>query len=65
MHFDNTNGVALTVKDKTAINPGADKTDTIASDDIDVDGSGVKTVSFDATIKYTYISINLWFIRFI
>ena len=47
--LDNTNGVALTVKDKTVTNPGADKTDTIASDDIDVDGSGVKTVSFDAT----------------
>lgn len=56
--LDNTNGVALTVKDKTAINPGADKTDTIASDDIDVDGSGVKTVSFDATIS-TPISASI------
>ena len=56
--LDNTNGVALTVKDKTAINPGADKTDTIASDDIDVDSSGVKTVSFDATIS-TPISASI------
>lgn len=56
--LDNTNGVALTVKDKTAINPGADKTDTIASDDIDVDGSGVKTVSFDTTIS-TPISASI------
>ena len=40
--LDNTNGVTLTVKDKTAINPGADKPATIVSDDIDVDGSGVK-----------------------
>ena len=47
--LDNTNGVALTVKDKTVTNPGADKTATIASGDIDVDGSGKKTVSFDAT----------------
>ena len=47
--LDNTNGVVLTVKDKTVTNPGAEKTDTIVSDDIDVDGSGVKTVSFDAT----------------
>ena len=56
--LDNTNGVALTVKDKTVTNPGADKTDTIASDDIDVDGSGVKTVSFDATTS-TPISASI------
>lgn len=56
--LDNTNGVVLTVKDKTVTNPGADKTDTIASDDIDVDGSGVKTVSFDATIS-TPISASI------
>ena len=56
--LDNTNGVALTVKDKTAINPGADKPATIASDDIDVDGSGVKTVSFDATAS-TPISASI------
>lgn len=56
--LDNTNGVVLTVKDKTAANPGADKTDTIASDDIDGDGSGVKTVSFDATAS-TPISASI------
>ena len=56
--LDNTNGVALTVKDKTVTNPGADKTATIASDDIDVDGSGVKTVSFDATTS-TPISASI------
>lgn len=56
--LDNTNGVALTVKDKTVTNPGADKTATIASDDIDVDGSGVKTVSFDATAS-TPISASI------
>lgn len=56
--LDNTNGVALTVNDKTVTNPGADKTATIASDDIDVDGSGVKTVSFDATTS-TPISASI------
>lgn len=56
--LDNTNGVVLTVKDKTAANPGADKTATIASDDIDGDGSGVKTVSFDATAS-TPISASI------
>lgn len=56
--LDNTNGVVLTVKDKTVTNPGADKTATIASDDIDVDGSGVKTVSFDATTS-TPISASI------
>lgn len=56
--LDNINGVALTVKDKTVTNPGADKTATIASDDIDVDGSGVKTVSFDATTS-TPISASI------
>ena len=56
--LDNTNGVALTVKDKTVTNPGADKPATIASDDIDVDGSGVKTVSFDATTS-TPISASI------
>ena len=56
--LDNTNGVVLTVKDKTAANPGADKTATIASDDIDVDGNGEKTVSFDATAS-TPISASI------
>lgn len=56
--LDNTNGVALTVKDKTAANPGADKTATIASDDIDIDGNGEKTVSFDATAS-TPISASI------
>ena len=56
--LDNTNGVVLTVKDKTVTNPGADKTATIVSDDIDVDGSGVKTVSFDATTS-TPISASI------
>lgn len=56
--LDNTNGVALTVKDKTVTNPGADKPATIVSDDIDVDGSGVKTVSFDATTS-TPISASI------
>lgn len=56
--LDNTNGVVLTVKDKTAANPGADKPATIVSDDIDVDGSGVKTVSFDATTS-TPISASI------
>lgn len=56
--LDNTNGVVLTVKDKTVTNPGADKTATIASDDIDVDGNGEKTVSFDATAS-TPISASI------
>lgn len=56
--LDNTKGVALTVKDKTAANPGADKTATIASDDIDIDGNGKKTVSFDATAS-TPISASI------
>lgn len=56
--LDNTNGVALTVKDKTAANPGADKPATIASDDIDIYGNGVKTVSFDATAS-TPISASI------
>lgn len=56
--LDNTKGVALTVKDKTAANPGADKTATIASDDIDIDGNGEKTVSFDATAS-TPISASI------
>lgn len=56
--LDNTNGVALTVKDKTAANPGANKTATIASDDIDIDGNGEKTVSFDATAS-TPISASI------
>ena len=56
--LDNTNGVVLTVKDKTVTNPGADKTDTIASDDIDVDGNGEKSVSFDATAS-TPISASI------
>lgn len=56
--LDNTNGVVLTVKDKTVTNPGADKTATIASDDIDVDGNGEKSVSFDATAS-TPISASI------
>ncbi len=56
--LDNTDGVALTVKDKTVTNPGADKTATIVSDDIDVDGNGEKTVSFDAT-KSTPITASI------
>lgn len=56
--LDNTNGVVLTVKDKTVTNPGVDKTATIASDDIDVDGNGEKTVSFDATAS-TPISASI------
>lgn len=56
--LDNTNGVVLTVKDKTVTNPGADKTATIASDDIDVDGNGEKTVSFNATAS-TPISASI------
>ena len=56
--LDNTNGVVLTVKDKTVTNPSADKTATIASDDIDVDGNGEKSVSFDATAS-TPISASI------
>lgn len=56
--LDNTNGVVLTVKDKTVANPGADKPATITSDDIGNDGNGVKTVSFDATAS-TPISASI------
>lgn len=55
--LDNTNGVSLTVKDKTAPNPGADKNATIGASDIDSDGNGEATVSFTATAS-TPITVN-------